>query len=261
MTDYNYGFELEVPTTDGDDDTPKKAKGDVNIAEQLNERLPDELEATWERIGKSNWGTEIRTVEEVSSGSLAWLYKNAIDSINDVDGVKFEPTGIFGDTTAGVHVHVSRINRAQAEELVEVSREPWLQVACCTSIFLDEDTGDVVAPVFRSLSNREYNTTNYCKLRLGSSKHYVVNDRGQGHYEWRLAEPMGWQNFHDVLLFLDRFLDGRQEEARNGLERRMRRNSMKFTAYQRAKALVDTNTEDWVDTTDATDFLINELLQ
>jgi len=212
MTDRNYGFELEVPFSNDADDAVGKGKPGKRDAEyRLNDALPDGLEATWERIGKSEYGIEVRTVTEFSYQSLIEKYHGVLEAISSVDDVDFNPCGIYGETTAGIHIHVSPITTGQAESLVNVSKRPWLQVLCGISICIED--GAVVSPVLRSQANTEHSSTNYCRMKLGQHKHCVVNSRESGHYEWRLPEPVGGTNFSAVMEFLDRFLDGDHQGA------------------------------------------------
>jgi len=125
----------------------------------------------------------------------AW-YASVINHVEDDYGEQFEPTGLMdGGSTAGLHVHLSQLSRDQARELYDISQEPWAKVLFCSSIASDGD--DVSWPVFRG--------GRYCRMDFGRNHYDCVNERGNGHYEWRMPEPMQRSHLEVLVRFLTLF--------------------------------------------------------
>lgn len=237
-----FGAEIEVPLR------PEDAKPLTSVGERSDDRefrdlsldLPGQLTHEW--IGGSfldkEYGLEARSRDGgVPYYELPEWYRGAIAEIEEKTRRKMEPTGFFGTTTAGVHVHISPITEDQARELWELSGEPWMQVFASTSLAeRDIDGSDVdYYPVLRAgRDDRHIKTDKFdCKHDSVVNKH---RKGGVGHYEWRLPEPMPPEHFDLIVEFLVRFMDD-TDEAAEWAENLVRSGDRRLTAFKRADAI------------------------
>lgn len=123
-------------------------------------------------------------------------YAELIDYVEDEYNTGYQPTGLMhGGSTAGLHMHLSSLTRRQAEELYQISQQPWAKVLFCSSIA--NDGGQPSWPVFRG--------GRYCQMNFNGDRYACVNGRGSGHYEWRMPEPMTPEHMEVVVKFLRLF--------------------------------------------------------
>lgn len=138
-------------------------------------------------------------------------YAGTIDRAEEM-GYEFAATG-HGQTVFGLHLHLSEIPEEKAEALFDMCQEGWMRVFVCSS--LSETSCDPWrhGGIGQNHIRGEVNW---------DGRQYVMNPRGgDGHYEWRLPEPMQMDHFMMVLRFL-RILDVEGiEEARDYAEGRV----------------------------------------
>lgn len=261
--DYRLGVEIEYPTM-ANDKARLTGAGvpDTSIPEDTGRYLDHHLggEITSERIGDSTRGTEIRTPDDgLHYEDIIEWYKLTLDELEE-QSVAMEPTGVFGESSAGLHIHISPITEETARELWRISQEPWMHIFACSSIVLREQLGSRVldAPVLRSPT-----FSDWCNLDefsnstspFGTDHTASVNrhhDGGVGHFEWRVPEPMEPESFELLIGFLARFLrdpDDASVEAKakvyNGDER--------LTSVKRLRAIGDYDRT--INSTEATSLL------
>lgn len=193
-------------------------------------------EMTYERIGKHEYGIEARTPPGgVPYYDIPEWYEHSIEEIEDKFGREMEPVGFYGDTTAGLHTHISPLTGFQARKLYELSCEPWMHVFTGSSIASRTPSGEntELFPVFRG-GNRY---TKYCQLSFNQTYNSVVAScDGAGHYEWRLPEPMHAEQFDLIVEFIARFMND-IDDAAEWAKSIVHRGDNRLTAVKRAQAI------------------------
>lgn len=240
-----FGVEIEIPFR------PPGAKPLVSMGEASDTEVHDGVmlshphggEITHEWIGGPmvdgrEDGLEARTPDGgIPYYDLANWYRESIEEIQEITQRNLEPTGFFGDTTAGLHTHISPMTEDQAQRLWEVSQEPFMQVFCGTSIAGRDANGNDIGnyPVVRSgWKARHLKIDDFAR-----GHDSVVNKHrkgGTGHYEWRLPEPTLPDHFDMIVEFLVRFMD----DADDGIEwarSRVQEGDRRIVSFQRADAL------------------------
>jgi len=154
-------------------------------------------------------------------------YRDVIEHVEQEHNTPYQPTGLMSTgNTAGLHMHLSSLSRSKAEDLYEISQTPWAKILFCTSIASHDD--NLSWPVFRG--------GRYCQMQLGAGHYDVVNERGGGHYEWRLPEPVVPGHMEIIARFLRLFeqsTDAAIEYAQEILDDADER----LTSVQRAEAV------------------------
>lgn len=209
MTDeeFRVGLELEYPTLSTgreplvDRAEPPKATRDlVRSVTDGNGRMPHGGVVTREHIGGPEHGIEARTpAGGLPVNEVADWYDKTIGFIQrELDEI-FEPTSFYGDSTAGLHTHISPLGYDGAQRLYELSRQPFMWVFCGSAV------APGGSPVIRD--NAEHYATFYDSWTPENSRHRaMVNAREAGrHYEWRLPEPMTVEHVELLCQFIDRF--------------------------------------------------------
>jgi hypothetical protein len=141
-------------------------------------------------------GIEARTPDGgIHYRAIGDWYEAAWNELEERFG-PIEPTGYYGGGTAGLHTHVSPITEEQANALYEFSKTAHAKVFCCTSVARDDC--DVLRPGHCDFPEErdEYHDCCVNKHRSG----------GEGHYEWRLPEPMYPDHFRLLVEFIARFM-------------------------------------------------------
>lgn len=200
---------------------------------EINHHLGGEI--THERIGGSVHGMEIRT----GNGGLpfddikSW-YRSVLHEIEQETGRTMEPVGVMGETTAGLHIHISPLSEVQAERLFEFSKQPWMWVFASTTVANNNAyKADTCAPVLRSrMEDNLY--TDYCQLEFNNRHSSVVNSRRDGRYEWRLPEPMTTEHFELLMDFIKKFILN-AGDAQRWVRELVRNGDRRLTAVRRAK--------------------------
>lgn len=127
--------------------------------------------------------------------AMNW-YAGAIEFVEDEYGVEHQPTGLMANgSTAGLHLHLSSLSREQANALYQLSQTAWAKVLFCSSIA--NQNGEASWPVFRG--------GRYCQMNFSRDRYSCVNHRRDGHYEWRMPEPMSAEHMEVVANFLRLF--------------------------------------------------------
>lgn len=213
------GVELEVPFKP--EGHPKGvAKGEPSEIESLEDNelhAPQEGgEITHELIctnysfqsggaSCSEYGLEARTPDGgIHYRAIGDWYEATYREIEERFGREIEPTGFYGNGTAGLHTHLSPITEEKADDLFEASKEPFMQVFCSASVaaFTSDGNPDADIPVTRPA---------HCQLpeKRKDNHDCCVNKHrsgGDGHYEWRLPEPMYPDHFRLLVEFIARFV-------------------------------------------------------
>lgn len=186
--------------------------------------------------GDPTVGTEIVSGPEpgqtggISTERARTWYRDSIDIASGEHGFAHEPCGRIdkGSSTAGLHLHLSPLSIEQAQDLYRLCEEPWFKVFVCSSITDDED--QPYLNVFRNAY------VNFNGLERGH--HGAVNfvNPDEGHWEWRLPEPMTEDHFDLLMEFLDRWRDNRTA-GREWARDLVMDGDDRITAYQRLDAI------------------------
>ena len=217
------GLEVEYPISDGE-----QMVGRGEPSNGLLDRIhnwPSEIggRAVYDGTVGTEVVSDVLDIEDAES----W-YGSTIEHIEVEYGDRFEPTGLMTDgSTAGLHVHISEISRSTAQDLADISSEPWAQILFCSSIARNSN-GSLQWPVFRG--------GRYCDLQFGSGHYHVVNERGGGHYEWRLPEPVLPEHVGIIMRFLDLFVQDR-DSAIDYAQEMLDDVDNRITAIRRAEAV------------------------
>lgn len=208
------GLELEVPVTPEDGEWLQTIGEPTAIYRVTDIDLPGYGEISNEAITSRSGsmfnfinGIEIRTPDGGAPlDTLPGWYRDTYNAFEDCTGRHIEPTGWYDSGTAGLHVHLSPIRHESAWELYELSREPWFQVFAGSSVARYGLSGEIVDKYDVTRMHRTSDVKE--KLRRKGS---LVGKRGNGHYEWRLPEPMLPDHFDLLAEFIERFFTDRDE--------------------------------------------------
>jgi len=221
-SDLTIGIEVEYPGMNPADKKFIDRGRDSNGIQSEISGIPMSGHATYD----GTVGLEIVSSQLHLADAPGW-YADVIDHVESEYNTGYQPTGLMTTgNTAGLHVHLSSLSRSQAEDLYELSQTPWAKVLFCSSIANDGD--DAVWPVFRG--------GRYCQMNFGTGHYDCVNNRGGGHYEWRLPEPVVPEHFELIVKFLRLFeqsTDAAVEYAQEVLDDADDR----ITAIKRAEAV------------------------
>lgn len=234
MTTKHVGVEMEYP---------KIASGGTHLVSRgrkTRSECRDLQDVGWSPPdGRLAWDGTVG-IEAVSepmrpSSASEW-YREVMYQLED-EGIQYEPTGLINSSTAGTHIHISKLSRDQARTLAQWSHEEWLQVFVGSSVV---GGGSEDHRVFRG--------GDYCRMTdsITGSRYNVVNERSRinGHYEWRMPEPMLPDHFEVVMEFIDRFVDDPQDARSFAKSVLDDESSDVLTAVQRADAVgIDDPTE------------------
>jgi hypothetical protein len=235
MTDIKYGVELEIPKA-ATMENHLRQEGAPLAEGELPAEAPDDTEWTYEWIGgrPKVYGYEARTTTEFTDAYIGAWYSELLAAIYQTLDTGFEPCGIHGDTTAGLHLHLSPISDDTAELLHDVSQEPWMQVLACSSIAgYDYDGNELHKyPVLRS---EDSGKTDYC--RFGQRRNGCIRERSHTHYEWRLPEPMIAPNFHHLINVVEILVRKGADDARERAEAIFEASPEDITSIRRARML------------------------
>lgn len=218
------GIELEYPgMSDNDEYLVSRGRPTNDIQSRIG-GLPPHLDAS--PVYDGTVGLEIVSSRLALADAQNW-YADCIEYVEEEYNEPFQPTGLMqSGNTAGLHIHLSSLTPEQAEQLYEISQTPWAKVLFCSSIAEYNDT--LSWPVFRG--------GRYCQMNFGEAHYDVVNNRGSGHYEWRLPEPVSVEHLEVITRFLRLFeqsVDSAIEYAQELLDDVDDR----ITAIQRAEAV------------------------
>lgn len=188
------GIELEYPVAETTEDIP--------VAYSCTSRnLRDEVgrqssvpagNAPYGTMTSDHVGAEIisQQLDLHTTAPEVW-YNQTINYAQEL-GYPFSPSG-HGETSFGLHMHMSDLSEEKAREMTELSREHWFRLFVCTS--LDEESADPWRHGGLSSSDME-------GRRNGFRASGIMNNYGTGHYEWRLPEPMYPEHLAMVMHFL-----------------------------------------------------------
>lgn len=164
----------------------------------------------------------------------AW-FVGSIQRAEDM-GYSYAASG-SGDTCFGMHLHLSEVPQRKAEGLLEISRQPWFRTFICSSVGPDS------ADPWR---HGGVNTSGLSGERNFDRQRVVNNRRGEGHYEWRLPEPVMPDHFEMVMHFLRLLETDGVAEARQYARGRVDAADERLTAVQQYQMYRDRD-DDYVD--------------
>lgn len=119
------------------------------------------------------------------------------------------PVGLMNNSsqTAGLHIHFSHPNTTEVRDFAEwlynrSEQDEWLRVFACSSIA--DRGGPTTGQVFRGDRHVKFNG-------FGQARPNAVAEKSaaNGHYEWRMPEPMTTGNFELLMEFLSRAVHDR----------------------------------------------------
>lgn len=224
-SDLQIGLEVEYPRAETADEMLIGRGRDSNALQSAIDSWPSTIGGR--AVYDGTVGLEVVSDVLDLEDAEGW-YSDVLEYIHSEYGERYQPTGLMsGGSTAGLHVHISSISESKARDLARISSEPWAQVLFCSSIATDND-GEVAWPVFRG--------GRYCDLSYGTGHYNVVNGRGNGHYEWRLVEPMIPEHINVLTTFL-RVFEQNTEAAIEYAQERLDAVDDRITAVRRAEAI------------------------
>lgn len=218
------GIEVEYPAMDRGDTLFVDRGRDTSGIQNDMGRLPSHINGRPTYDGTV--GLEIVSDRLHLEDAPQW-YADVIEFVENEYDARHQPSGLmFGGSTAGLHIHMSPLNDAQARRLHEISQQPWAKVLFCSSITASE--GNETWPVFRG--------GRYCRMNQYNDNRYsCVNARGSGHYEWRMPEPMTPEHMEIVVRFLRAF-EQDPDEAVEYAQQVLDDADERITAIRRAEA-------------------------
>jgi hypothetical protein len=195
-SDLRIGIEVEYPKQNRSDERYKNRGGSSG---SIRREIRDgDLPVNARGVHDGTVGLEVINPDPMQLEDATSWYYDVVESVEAYSGDPMQPTGLMKDgNTAGLHLHISELSSEEAHELYDLSTTPWAKILFCTSIATDGD--GVSWPVFRGGRYCRMNTSNF------SDRYNCVNDRGGGHYEWRMPEPMDPDHFEIVVRFLSLF--------------------------------------------------------
>lgn len=227
------GIEVEYPIAQSEELRMKK-RG--RISNDLFERIELEDRDSWYYGGHvyedCTIGAEIPS-HVMNPDQMALWYKNTLDRVERYYGYPHEPCGVVegdvGKTTAGLHVHLSTLSEADARWLHNISEESWFQAFICTSVTDD----------YKNVFRKGGTTLPRSKLSEGESTPRTSPvrkvRRSNGHYEWRLPEPMTREHMELFEEFFVQLRDNGTESAENFVRDLMNDADERVTSIARAK--------------------------
>jgi len=222
-SDLSVGLEVEYPISDGEHLVSRGTPSNPLLDAIDTWPSPIGGRAVYDGTVGLEVVSDVLPIEDAES----W-YGDVISFIEAEYNDRFEPTGLMSDgSTAGLHIHISEISRDTAQDLADISCEPWAQVLFCSSIARNSN-GSLQWPVFRG--------GRYCDLQFGAGHYHVVNERGGGHYEWRLPEPVLPEHVGMIMRFLALFVEDR-ETAIQYAQEKLDAVDDRITAIRRAEAV------------------------
>lgn len=130
-------------------------------------------------------------------------YKETVRKIENWGNCEYEPVSLIDEgptSTAGTHIHISPMNRSEAEELFALSQKADVQLLTCSRVVRSEEPN---YPVFRN---------DYCEMEFDRDRYSVINDRGN-RWEWRLPEPQSLRHVENLFRFIEIFKQDGAEQA------------------------------------------------
>lgn len=225
-TQLQVGPEIEFPIADG---------GEYLVDKGAHSRpFLDDMGGVWNGPGHfgsdPTVGVEINPRTPIHIEDAPGFYRGVLEEA-EACGWIHQPSGVIdrngGNSTAGLHIHISELTRREANELRELSQDPLTQVFVCSSVTRDD------LRVFRGGS--------YCQMDNGinDGHHSVVNEVSSrdGHYEWRLPEPMTPENFDLTVNMLQILKAQGAEAAYNFMQSVLDRHPDAVTSVKRAERI------------------------
>lgn len=220
-SDLRIGLEVEYPRCDTDDER-LVSRGSSSNSLQSSHTMPSSIRGR--SVYDGTVGLEIVSDVMELEDAPAW-YGSVIEHLEDDYNERFQPTGLMKDgSTAGLHLHLSELSEEKARQLYSISQEPWAKVLFCSSIASDEE--GLSWPVFRG--------GRYCRMGMGTNHYDCVNNRGGGHWEWRMPEPMVIDHIEVLVRFL-RLFEQDADLAREYAQELLDNGDDRITSIRRAE--------------------------
>lgn len=150
-------------------------------------------------------------------------FRDTIHRVERRYGEQYEDCGMLVTSNAGTHIHVSPLTTDEAVALYELSMEDWMPLFVCSSVCAKAHS--TYLGVFRG---------NHCNMNFNQSRYSVVNERGRdGHWEWRLPEPMSKEQIGYVVRFLQMLKEGGKQQAKGYALDMLGKRPTQFSAIRR----------------------------
>jgi len=210
----NIGIELEYPVGDGiaacgQSRHSSSLRGEWREKHSSDWTIPD-FDGNMGYMGRDHVGAEITSgILDLHSDQPEEWYVKSINQAEDM-GYPFAMSG-QGETTFGLHLHLSDVPHVKAKFVYEMCQEPWALTFFCSSVSQDSlcpwryggVSGDGL------LGNRRFDDESppaEISYNQRIMNHYAHDDEYDGHYEFRLNEPTHPDHFAAVCHFF-RLLD------------------------------------------------------
>ena len=225
------GPEIEYPRAESPDELlSEKGRSSSSLESEVQHEGGLETFNTYSECDPSV-GLEVNAGSPMSLDQLYSWYNNVINEVESRFETLFQPTGDIRGNTAGLHIHISSLSEREARRLYGMSQAEWAQVFFCSSVTSNDVSTS--APVFRGGS--------YCNLdnppsQPGGHRYDCVNHRGDGHWEWRLPEPMLPEHTELVAEFL-RLFEQNPDAAATYAKELLENGDERITSIRRAEEI------------------------
>lgn len=252
--DFNaIGVEFEYPVGDtpaheGPDLYAERSSGMVGEDWQLNiDGVPD-VERDDGDAGHDHVGAEVRSpVFDLHTTQPETWYRASIIHAEEL-GYNFAANG-RGETNFGLHMHLSQLSDEQASALHDMCLEPWMRIFACASLSNDSADpwrhGGVTSGSIDPQNTHSWDPQRMTRNGPTSVTYAAGGDRhSDGHYEWRLPEPMMPDHFEMMMHFLRLLSLGEIDEAREYARGAVMDRDSRLTAIQQYRTLAE-EYDDW----------------
>lgn len=207
--------------------------------------------------GDPTAGLELTSRASFDTYGLFQWYRGAIADVHN-NYAEFEPCGVSGNSdsasTFGLHIHISPLSRDEAQQLYDLSCEPWFRTFVCSSVVNSTD------PQQQQVDTYQVFRRSYCGMSLDDStrrsnncvtKHDELMTEEGDHWEWRIVEPMTPEHFGLVMRFLEILKQEGGEAAAEYARTFVEGGCPALTAIRRAEAcgLIENVEEDGIEWT------------
>jgi hypothetical protein len=215
----------DTPASDGPDTYANRSNGLRGYDWQLGvEGVPDVSRDNGE-AGRDHVGAEIRSpVFDLHTDQTEAWYEASIAHAEDA-GFNFAANG-RGDTTFGLHTHMSDLNEQQVTFIQDLcANEPWMRAFVCASL----------SP--NSMDPWRHAGVRYSSLwpNGNSGGGRVMRNQfsdSDTHYEWRLPEPVVPEHLEMILHFLRLVSFEEYDAAADYARERVESRDLRLTAVQ-----------------------------
>lgn len=248
IENFQVGIEVETPTLPDPTYDPLRSYGtnSSSLYRTLErEEVADDTMYGWAEGGRIT--SDISVGAEIVSGpepdelggipitEAADWYGDTIRRINRYE--THVPVGLMDSSnqTAGLHIHFSHPDTDEVRDFAEwlynlSADDEWLRVFACSSIA--DRGGPTTGQVFRGDRHVKFNG-------FGESRPnaVAVKSAANGHYEWRMPEPMTTGNFELLMEFLMRAIEDDGDAAVDWASELVYQGDRRLTSIARARSI------------------------